>query len=195
MKYTASIFILGFAAACSPEIQTTSGQAYLAAAPIGDPEIAKAAAVEPNLSFPARVGLVRPVYGQVTTIPRAEMDLYVSGMSENLGSVTQIGQLEARMAGVWRGNADGLRQLAASRHLDLLLVLAFDPGRGTSEALLIDVRSGYPYASVETASDGAHGRYVRNEGRRDRIILELAEELKPELDRMTQNLLLAAVNA
>ena len=58
--------------ACSPEIQNTSGRAYLAANGIDDPAVAKFAAYEPDLNFPARIGVVRLVYGDITTIPENE---------------------------------------------------------------------------------------------------------------------------
>jgi hypothetical protein len=98
---------LGFGAtvlltACSTYVQTTSGSQYLsgysASPPKGeirlpsageagtvDADIALAAAVEPQLRFPARLGLARIDSGRLTQVPPAEADAW-RGLAERLGS-------------------------------------------------------------------------------------------------------------
>jgi len=187
---------------CTAEIQNTSGRAYLAAGAINDPEIASRAAYEPTLSLPARIGIVRLVYGKITTIPTRELGLYTAGLPEGIGSITQLGPLEAQLSdsrGYSRMDQKRIRQLAASRHLDLVLIVSLEPGNNTAEALVIDVRSGYPYASIETSAEGRGirnfwGGRVRNQGRLKRATFRLAQKLKPELEVMAGRLTNAADN-
>ena len=70
-------------AACSTSLQTTSGANYLArydasheianGAPTDvDADVRRIAAVEPNLVFPARIGLARIQNGALTALPADE---------------------------------------------------------------------------------------------------------------------------
>ena len=43
-------------AGCTADVQTTSGTDYLSRGPIADPAIREAAAIEPDLRLPARIG-------------------------------------------------------------------------------------------------------------------------------------------
>ena len=56
MRRTLALFIL--LAGCSHAIQTTSGAAFIAKGPI-ETDIAAIAAIEPNLHFPAKIGVAR----------------------------------------------------------------------------------------------------------------------------------------
>lgn len=183
-------------AACSPEFQTSSGGSYLAATSIADPKVAAAARYEPNLSFPARIGVVRMVYGQIRAIPEAELALYAEGLPPGLGNFVQLGALEDRLLGHRRGHSpqERIRALAASRHLDYVLVLSLNPSTNAAEALFLDVANGYPYASVEAKAPGSGrrnfwGGRLRNQSRLDRATLELAREIKPQLSAMATGLL------
>lgn len=181
--------------ACDPTIQQTSGRAYLAAGDINDPDVAKFANYEPNLNFPARVGVVRLVYGDISSIPDKERDLYLEGLPESFGAIVKLGPLDAQMANIRQHSMDqvAIRQLAASRHLDYVLVLSFDPGKNSAEALFVDVRSGYPYASVEANPAGRGrtsfwGNELGNQGRLNGATYRLAGHLKPELEAMASGL-------
>jgi len=87
--------LIGLLAACGHQVQTTSGSQYLAAYAPGDPqgaaagtidaEIALAADVEPQLRFPARLGLARIENGSLTPVPPAEAEAW-RALAERLGS-------------------------------------------------------------------------------------------------------------
>lgn len=182
--------------ACSPEIQNTSGRAYLAASGIEDSAVAKFAAYEPDLNFPARIGVVRLVYGEITAMPDKERALYFEGLPESLGNVVHLGPLEAQMADVQqysRLEPIEIRQLAASRHLDYVFVMSLDPGKNSAEALFLDVGNGYPYASIEANTPGRGrknfwGGELRRQNRLNNATYNLARRLKPELDVMVTEL-------
>lgn len=182
--------------ACDPAIQHTSGRAYLAAGGIEDPDIAKFANYEPNLKFPARVGVVRLVFGKLSTMPDKERELYFEDLPETLGTVVHLGPLEAQMIGLYghsRVDQKEIRQLAASRHLDYVMVLSFDPGKNSAEALFLDVRNGYPYASVDAKPSGRGrtniwGNNISNQSRLNSATYRLAQHLKPELEAMVAGL-------
>jgi len=76
-----SILFVLTAVGCETSIQTTSGQEYLDRSVALDAndftaseEFQRAAAVEPLLTFPARIGVARLENGQLTDIPAAEID-------------------------------------------------------------------------------------------------------------------------
>lgn len=192
--------LLLVSACAMPEIQNTSGKAYLAAGPIADREIAAAAAYEPKLTLPARIGIVRLVYDKFTTIPEKELDLILAELPAGLGEMTQLGPLDARITlneQHPRSTQKNIRKLAASRHLDYVLVLSFHPGNNTAEALMLDVRTGYPYASTEAAVTGSGirnfwGNEVRNSTRVNRTTLRLTKALTPKLHQLAQQLIVTA---
>ena len=86
--------LAGLLAACGHQVQTTSGSQYLSAysgppsqpgpAPIADAEIALAADVEPQLRFPARIGLARIGPEGLAPVPAAEAESWVA-LAERLG--------------------------------------------------------------------------------------------------------------
>jgi hypothetical protein len=178
--------------ACSPELQFTSGRDYLAGGGIEDSGGASFANYEPNLKFPARIGVIRLVYGELSNMPDKERELYLEDMPDALGAFVHLGPLEAQMADVDRyGRLDQMeiRQLAASRHLDYVLILSFDPGKNSAEALFLDVRNGYPYASIEANPPGRGrknfwGNRLNNQSRLNNATYRLAVHLKPELEEM-----------
>ncbi|MGF1629263.1 MAG: hypothetical protein ACFCUT_07315 [Kiloniellaceae bacterium] len=89
------VLAAGLLAACGHQVQTTSGSQYLAAyAPTGpqsqmagtiDADIAAVADVEPQLRFPARLGLARIENGTLTPVPHAEAEAW-QALAERLGS-------------------------------------------------------------------------------------------------------------
>jgi len=187
-------------AACNVDYQTTSGAAYLAAGTIDDPYLAGTAAYEPNLHFPARIGVVKLVYNQITSTPSAERALFADTLSQVPGEVVQLGVLDAQMSereNYYRVDRGKIRQLAVSRHLDYVLIISYDPGQNTAEALFMDVRSGYPYASAEVALDGPGrtnfwGGNLRNQNRINAATLRLARQLAPKIKNMLKGLIARA---
>lgn len=82
----------GLLAACGHQTQATSGSQYLAAydsdggaEAVTDAEIAAAANVEPQLRFPARLGLARIDRGGLVPVPAAEAAAW-RGLAQRLGS-------------------------------------------------------------------------------------------------------------
>ena len=187
-------------AACSVDYQNTSGAAYLAAGEVNDPELSRAAAYESNLHFPARIGMVKLVYNQITTTPNAERVVFADSLSRVPGEVVLLSALEALMSNSrnhYRFSQNRIRQLAASRHLDYVLIISYDPSRNTAEALFMDVRTGYPYASAETAAQGRGptsfwGGPLRNQNRINTATLRLARALVPEIEEMLKGLVARA---
>ena len=194
MKYPLVLISALLLAACSVDYQTTSGAAYLAQGEIDDPDQRRAAAYEPNLHFPARIGVVKLVYGQISTTPTTERAAFADTLAKVPGTITHLGPLDAEMFGInvnnWnRLDQHDIRQLAASRHLDYVLIISYDPGQNTAEALFMDVRNGYPYASAETAAQGQGSRNfwggpLRNQSRINTTTLRLARKLAPEIEAM-----------
>ncbi|MPZ10945.1 MAG: hypothetical protein GEU89_12160 [Kiloniellaceae bacterium] len=93
-KLALAASLAGLLAACGHQVQTTSGSQYLAAyesgAPGGrasatDAEIAVAANVEPQLRFPARLGLARIGHQGLTAVPPAEAESW-RALAQRLGS-------------------------------------------------------------------------------------------------------------
>lgn len=133
--------ILGLAA-CGPSIQTSSGAAFIDSAPNGvprmiDADIAKAAAVEPDLHFPAKIGIARVVNGALTLPPAEEMALFagVAERNRNLGQFVAVSPLVMSMVTAQpsqisnqRGGRNAtqiiqnIRLAAARQHLDYVII-------------------------------------------------------------------------
>jgi hypothetical protein len=136
--------LVGLLAACGHAVQTTSGSQYLAGygatgpAAVTDAEIVAAANVEPQLRFPARLGLARIDRGGLTAVPAAEAEAW-RALAERLGSgygaFVPVSPLIAALAS--EADADGCRphydsclaqvvkqvRLGAARqHLDAVLI-------------------------------------------------------------------------
>jgi hypothetical protein len=187
-------------AACSSTVQTTSGADYLrrsaAAGPAMeqftgkpglDQEIRAIAAIEPQLAFPARIGIARIEGGRLTPTPADELALWgdlAQALGPNAGEFVPVSPLIAAMvspnAVPGRQQAGevvaDIRRGAARQHLDYVLVyevagshrretnaLSFTdvtilglflvPSRdvhveATANAVLLDVRNGYPYGTA-----------------------------------------------
>jgi len=154
--FAALAFTVIVLSACSRTTQTTSGEAYLsqythvpAAGPIRvtkdaagtvteeiksmDQRIREAAAVEPVLKFPARIGLARVENGNLTVIPMEEADGWgkaAERLGKSFGEFVPVNPMVAQMAatsgnyGQYRsaGTVDVIRLGAARQHLDAVLV-------------------------------------------------------------------------
>ncbi|MEO0485159.1 MAG: hypothetical protein AAF092_04535 [Pseudomonadota bacterium] len=148
----------------------------------------------PELQFPARIGVVRIVYGRLTVAPAEEQKLFL-GKAPPMGEFVAIGPLETRLAGMRSLNvrSDTFKSFAASRNLDYLLVIELAPGRNTGEALFLDAATGHPFASFEVAAPGRGirnfwGSAVRPGPRRDRATLKIAEHMVPGMTQMLSGL-------
>jgi len=213
-----------FLGACSTHVQTTSGADYLARSgpvtvapetithrtPLGDGAeaveliriastdelVRKAAAVEPILTLPARIGLARIENGQLTIIPANESAIW-AGVAANhpgMGTAVAIDPFLAEFTARTvlphdqrrlRRDANDLitkiRLGAARQHIDAVLIYEIGTnvvgdraikglGRikvlggvqlrtttahhaGVARALLLNVRNGYPYATISATAD------------------------------------------
>jgi hypothetical protein len=133
-----SLLLMG----CAHAVQTTSGAEFVSARdadgirPI-DADIAQIAAVEPNLHFPARIGVARIVNGKLS-LPSADeggMLAELGARQADLGEFVQISPLIAAMvtgrdpSGQTIGNRQApgqvvqdIRKTAARQHLDYVLI-------------------------------------------------------------------------
>ncbi|SFI94750.1 hypothetical protein [Jannaschia pohangensis] len=114
-------------AACAPTVQTTSGASYLARGPIADPAIRAAADIEPDLRFPARIGLARVVNGRLSLAPPEEAQ-QIAALAERYSPLGEWVALSPLVDGMTNGDGrdvpviDRLRRTAARQHLDYILV-------------------------------------------------------------------------
>lgn len=143
--------------ACSRTTQTTSGEVYLSqyksvpvAAPLYqkkaadgtvteeiksiDQRVREAAAVEPVLKFPARIGLARIENGNLTVMPMEEVDGWnkaAEKLGRGFGEFVPVNPMIARMVAGNDGAGynqrvtdiiDTIRLGAARQHLDAVLV-------------------------------------------------------------------------
>ncbi len=189
-----------FLSACSVSTQNTSGRDYLSRYSTAqsqvfqsgqagrvDQDVREIANIEPDLQFPARIGLARIDYGRLTTIPGDEALIW-SDVAEQIGTdfgtFVPISPMIA--ASVARPNTPDMdasaaivadiRRGAARQHVDYVIIyetvsqaaekanaLALAdltvigwfvlPSRtveveASASALMLDVRNGYPYATL-----------------------------------------------
>lgn len=196
-KLLISAAALALLAACSAHVQTTSGADYLsryndspaygAASSDVDADVKRIAAIEPQLQFPARIGLARIEHGRLAAIPAEEGEVWqelAEALGPEFGEFAPVSPLIAAMVAEPREGFSGspadviadIRRGAARQHLDY--VLTYEVGTARSEranelavadltiigmwvlptrgvkvdasasALLLDVRNGYPYATL-----------------------------------------------
>jgi hypothetical protein len=229
MRLLSLIAILALGA-CAHSTQLTSGAEYLAATGPGigaiDAGIAAVAAVEPNLHFPARIGVARVVNGALSTPTAEEAEGFaaLAQRQSGLGAFVPVSPLVAAMVAPARegsGVIADIRLAAARQHLDYLLVYeigvrsaerdtpfaiadvtliggAFLPTRsirvaGVGQAMLIDVRNGYPYGTASAIADlsglaRSFGTDRRQDALRERATVKVAEVLLPEIEAMLVDL-------
>jgi hypothetical protein len=231
---------------CSQTTQTTSGREYLSAyaqeaglkaAPMSA-EIKAAAAVEPLLRFPARIGLARISnldrwHAQLTGIPEQEAAAWqkvAASLGPKFGEFVPVSPLVAEMFDDRNENTRGsaarevVRKIqlgAARQHLDAVVIYESDgtadshdnplsigewtligafilpsqdvKARGVAQAMMIDVRNGYPYgtAQVEAKDAAISTRFSTGDSERDlaeSARLAAVESLAPEVEKMMRNL-------
>ncbi len=162
--------LAGLLTACTSYVQTTSGSQYLAGYSASPPEgeirlpsageagtvdadIVRIAAVEPQLRFPARLGLARIDEGRLTPVPPAEAEAWrdlARRLGSGYGEFLPVSPLIAALAdphpetpdfrgSPWGGYRRSLAQVvqevrygAARQHLDAVLI--YEPFGKSSEA-------------------------------------------------------------
>jgi len=230
---------------CAHTTQTTSGSDYLSRYPAPtayptqaqsqgykdiDAEVAKVAAIEPNLQFPARIGIVRVERGDIANMSQAEGDAWFEAaqrLGRSFGEFIPINPLVAEMVtdkAVGTPLQNVIRKVrlgAARQHLDVVLLYEvygkasshsnflsvmdltiigayISPGQslkaeGYAKALLLDVRSGYPYGSAEAvANDTSLSPLVGSDERSKALYrqtsLAATQKLTVEVEKMMQEL-------
>lgn len=252
MRFIVLICSAALIAACTNDVQTSSGRDYLSryetvgspnsgtsVSHFSDEAIRKAANVEPIIKFPATFGLARIVNGSLSHIPSEEAALWaeLAEKKSALGRFVAINPLIAeftaaatRGAGKYKRNIQGpgeivqtIRLGAARQHVDAVLIYEvgararnsttalgfadltiiggfFLPTRsidaqGIAQALLLDVRNGYPYGTANAESDLSElwtswGAYDRQEELQNKAARKVVENLMPEVDEMLDKLVL-----
>jgi len=237
-----SLALLG----CTHTTQTTSGRDYLLAYPPApkqrvmatgiDAEVKAAAAVEPQLRFPARIGLARigrQTWGgaALTGIPEHEAQAWQT-VGTNLGpSFGQFVPVSPLIAEMMDGNEQDrsnpnavirkIRLAAARQHLDAVIIYESDgtadassnplsigewtligafilpsqdvEARGVANALLVDVRNGYPYGTAQAEANDSSStvRFATGDAKRnmaETVRLAAVENLGPEVEKMMRTL-------
>lgn len=226
LKLTIIALALAGLGACSVTLQTSSRADYLArydasheianGAPTDvDEDIRRIAAIEPNLVFPARIGLARIERGSLTALPADEAQIWqdlVVEMGDQYGEFVPVSPLIASMVGepaapgMDRAAAviSNIRRGAARQHLDY--VVAYEVGssrqqkanalaladltiigmfvlpsrtvevEATASALMLDVRTGYPYATLTTHADKSGSSRAISEWSTSLTYADTAEE-------------------
>jgi len=239
-------------AGCQYGVQTTSGADFLAvyedpayAVALGEKgavqtlneEVRAIAAVEPQLRFPARIGVARVESQRLTTVPPAELTHWADlaqSLGPEFGDFVPVSPLIAAMVDPdvqdprrLQTPADliaDIRRGAARQHLDYVLVYelsgAFTQSsnllsaadvtilgffllpsrdvqiRGAANALLLDVRNGYPYGTASALvedSELSRGSTAWERGREgaERIKADTVAELTGDVALMVRDLQLA----
>ncbi len=213
-------------AGCGAHVQTSSGGDYLARpGQVPDPEIARAANVEPDLRFPARIGIARLMDGRLSAPgpgETAEMAAFAE-RNRRYGEFVPVSPLVADMVGAsnTKDSVGGIRLAAARQHLDYVLIYevgaqartentpfaladitivggAVLPTRnivatGTGQAMLVDVRNGYPYGTVMESVDvsglgTSFGSGNRRSTLREAAVQDVVRALVPAMEEMFEKL-------
>ena len=253
MKFTKLAFVAAIGAlalsACESYTQTTSGADYLARydgsytpAEGGgsnvDADVRRIAAVEPDIRFPARIGLARIHNGTLVGVPADEAYIWQS-VAEDLGPLygtfVPVSPLIANMVRPekdvdrsrrWRDPANAIadiRRGAARQHLDY--VFAYEVGsssdgkanaialadltvigmfvlpsrsvdvEASASGILLDVRNGYPYATVTAHAEKNGLARAINEWSRarelasdaeDLAVLKLSQDVKDAMEQLAE---------
>ena len=247
-NYTLSIAVVAISlliAGCeSYTKQTTSGKDYLSKYPTQmrsvesaelDQEVRELANIEPNLRFPARIGLVKLYDGKLANLTAAEVEEWQAAkerLGKSFGDFVPVSSIIAES--VYKAPKNYSRQsetqeimrkvrLAAARqHLDVVLLYEvfsssksdelassvanltiigayFIPSEsiettGYANALLLDVRTGYPYgtAAASVTKGGLASSYFQDQKRRNlsqRNHVAAALKLVPEVESMMRELM------
>ncbi|MEM7327394.1 MAG: hypothetical protein AAF437_01565 [Pseudomonadota bacterium] len=212
--------------ACATSLQTTSGTDYLARYDVSheiangaptdvDEDVRRIAAIEPNLIFPARIGVARIHNGTLTALPADEARIWqdlASDMGDTFGDFVPVSPLITSMVaepaapGMDRAAAiiANIRRGAARQHLDYVVTYEVGssqhqkantfaladltiigmfvlPSRtveveATASGLMLDVRTGYPYATLTTHADKSGVSRAVSEGSTSLAYADTAEE-------------------
>ena len=243
LKISAASAVLALAACGDYATQTTSGKAWLAAKPPQsvdmtpgniDQAVRDAAAVEPILRFPARIGIARLDHWTLTAIPEEEAKAW-TGAAQHLGGdfgeFVPISPLISAMLtppfdpemriDLARRSIENIRLAAARQHLDAVLVYEADAtddtksnplspaewtligafvvptenvrAEGIAQAILLDVRNGYAYGTVQDNVDDTEAavRFETGETRtalRDRVRTAAVAKLATDAEAMMRKL-------
>jgi hypothetical protein len=230
--------------ACESTTQATSGRDWLAAHPPQsvdmtpgniDQAVRDAAAVEPILRFPAKIGIARLEHGQLSAIPSDEGKAWtetVTHLGGSFGEFVPISPFIAAMLEPARDYRDpqingtrraveDIRLAAARQHLDAVLIYETDAtdnmksnplslaewtligafvlpsenvrAEGIAQAILLDVRNGYPYGTLQASVDDttSAARFDRDEARvsmKDKVRVGAVEKLTSETEAMIRKL-------
>jgi hypothetical protein len=229
--------------ACSYTTQATSGRDWLSSYPPQtvdltpgniDQAVRDAAAVEPTLRFPARIGIARLDHAQLTAIPADEAKAWTetsSRLGGDFGEFVPISPLVAAMLAppvdrnsridLAKHAIENIRLAAARQHLDAVLIYETDStddtksnplslaewtligafviptenvhAEGIAQGILLDVRNGYPYGTVQANDDdtASAARFDTNETRmgvRDRVRIGAVTKLTADAEAMMRKL-------
>jgi len=126
-------------------VQTTSGQDYLSKYPTQneyherdtfhrnvDDEVKQVAAIEPQLDFPARIGIAKIMYGKLTSMSYDEANLWFQAretLDSQFGEFVPVSPLIAEMVAGQKSYSKSLSNVirkirlgAARQHLDAVLI-------------------------------------------------------------------------
>jgi hypothetical protein len=199
MRHPFALILLALLPACSPSFQTSSGSDYLAARSFAGDNAAALnaiAATEPQLTFPARIGIARVVRGALTATPADEAALW-DGLMNRTRGFGEFVPLSPLMAGLSGGSApfdlDAARAMGARQHLDYILFVDVSGRDGVAQAAFVDVRNGYPYATAQAAVAGSEEPFYgwanrRNQQRQAQIALDMTTALIPQIEAMLTGL-------
>jgi hypothetical protein len=254
--FTAAI-IAATLGACAHDVQDTSGRQYLArgfeaspapartsprepAAPAFQSRLRAAAAVEPTLRFPARIGIARLERGELSPVPPEETAAWqklAEKLGPRLGAFVPISPLIAELVASEESLPPGARRSysssrvantiqkirlgAARQHVDAVLVyesIGFSEDSGTplsladlsivgmfivpsrhlkaegvANALLLDVRNGYPYGTATARADDQNlvptiGSDARSGDLRRDVRIAAVAKLAVEVEKMAEAL-------
>lgn len=203
LKSVAAVAAVLAIGACETSLQTTSGADYLArydpsyetsseTALAVDEDVRRIASIEPNLIFPARIGLARIERGRLTTLPAEDARVWqdqVEQLGATYGEFVPVSPMIAEMVSTASSSRSSsaadiiahIRRGAARQHFDYVLVYEVGASRqeksnalaladltiigmfvlpsrtidveATASGLMLDVRTGYPYATLTTHAD------------------------------------------
>lgn len=197
-----------------------------------DESVRQAAAVEPILKFPARIGLARIEHGRMVGIPKEELTLWQTLIEKraDLGEFVAINPFVASYTSSalelseQAHVAHRIRLGAARQHVDAVLIYEIRSGssnetsilgladltiiggavlptrvidaKARADALLIDVRNGYPYGNTFAEAEIGEGHPSWGSDARQVEVQAAAkfvsvQKLVPEVDKMIEKLISA----
>lgn len=221
---TTSLLAIALLPACSTHMQTTSGSDYLSrydeshtadySPTTGvDADVRRIAAIEPDLRFPARIGLARIDNGQLVTLPGDEGYIWqdlASELGEGYGEFVPVSPLIAATVSDAKYSRDPgdtiahIRRGAARQHLDYVMIYEVGASRqekanalaladltiigmfvlptrsleveASASAIMLDVRTGYPYATLTAHAEKSGVTRVVSGRSSTQALVDTAEE-------------------